>query len=135
MTNENRRTNIQDELARAAQALRAAEALAQLDLSADSVSRAYYAVFHALRALLLSAGLEPKSHQGAIHLFNTGFVKPGTFATSHNRLIAGLQRARELADYDSSVQFSKEDALIELQEAKSFVDEVERYLREAGWAE
>lgn len=51
MTEENRRRNIEDEVARARLALRAVEALLGLGLHADSISRAYYAVFHWIRAL------------------------------------------------------------------------------------
>lgn len=46
MTEQNRAQNIADELRRAAQALQAAEALVGLGPHADSVSRAYYGVFH-----------------------------------------------------------------------------------------
>ena len=74
------------------------------------MSRAYYGAFHALCALLFSRGLEAKSHGGAIHLFNTEFVRTGLLGSSHNRLLAGVQRSRELADYDAAVTFSKEDA-------------------------
>jgi hypothetical protein len=102
MTKEGISSNIKAELERAEQSLCAAEALLKLDLNADAVSRAYYGVFHLLRAILFSKGLEPKSHSGAIHLFNTDFVRPGLFSSANNRLIAGLQRARELADYDAA---------------------------------
>ena len=101
MTDENRRRNLADELARAEQALQAARALLGVALHADSVSRAYYGAFHCLRALLLSRGVETKTHAGAIHTFNTEFVRAGLLPSSHNRLLAGIQRLRELADYDA----------------------------------
>jgi uncharacterized protein (UPF0332 family) len=88
VTDEDRRRNIADELARAAQAFQAARALTGLQLHADSVSRAYYGAFRCLRALLLSRGIEAKTHAGAIHVFNTEFIRAGLFASSHNRLLA-----------------------------------------------
>jgi uncharacterized protein (UPF0332 family) len=133
VTDENRRRNLQDELARAADALLAAQALLDLGLHADSVSRSYYAVFHYLRALLLTRGIEPKSHNGAIRLFNTEFVRPGAFPTAHNRLLGGLQKAREMADYDSAVAFSKDDARAQLEEARQFAREVGAFLEREGW--
>ena len=133
MTEENRRRNLRDEVERADQALRAAQALLDVGLHADSVSRAYYAAFHLLRALLLSRGLEPRSHSGAIHLFNTEFVRPGLLPSSHNRLLGGLQRARELADYDAAVAFSPEDAAQNLEDARSFAREVLELLAREGW--
>jgi len=133
MTEENRRKNLQDEVDRADQALRAAQALLDGGLHADSVSRAYYGAYHLLRALLLSRGVEPRSHSGAIHLFNTEFVRPGVLPSSHNRLLGGLQRARELADYDSAVAFSAEDARQSLEDARAFAREILELLGREGW--
>lgn len=133
MTEENRKRNIKDEVARADQALRAAEGLLQLGLYADSVSRSYYAVFHLIRAALLTRGVEPRSHGGAIHLFNTELVRPGLFSSSHNRLIAGLQRSRELADYDAAVAFSGDEARRELDDARAFATVALSFLRAEGW--
>jgi len=133
VTGDNRRRNIAEEVARAEESLRAAKALLDLGLHADSISRSYYAVFHVLRALILSRDIEPKTHAGAIHLFNQEFVRTGVVPNSHNRLLAGLQRARELADYDAAVSFSAEDAAAECDAATSFRDEMLALLAREGW--
>lgn len=133
MTGENRRRNIAAEIERAEQSLKAAEALVGLSLYADAVSRAYYGAFHYLRALLLSQGLEPKSHASAIHLFNLEFVREGRLSNTHNRLLGSLQRARELADYDAAVSFAPEDARAELASAKSFAADALAWLDREGW--
>jgi uncharacterized protein (UPF0332 family) len=133
VTDENRKRNIADELARADEAIRAARALLDLNLNADAVSRAYYGAFHSLRALLLSRGVEAKTHAGAIHVFNIEFVRTGLFATSHNRLLAGIQRSRELADYDAGVTFSGDDAKACLSDAEAFRAEVVTTLQREGW--
>jgi len=41
----------------------------------DAVSRAYYAVFHAAQALLLTEGEQAASHKGVVTLFGLLFVK------------------------------------------------------------
>ena len=64
MTDENKRTNIAAEVARGDDSLESAEILLGAGKLADSVSRAYYAVFHYGRALLLMLGEEPKTHGG-----------------------------------------------------------------------
>jgi uncharacterized protein (UPF0332 family) len=133
VTDDNRRRNIGVELARAADALRAAKALVALGLGNDAVSRAYYAVFHYVRALLLTRGVEPKTHAGAVHLLNVEFVRTGLLASSHNRLLAGLQRSRELADYDAAVTFSTEDAVAEVAEAERFMAAADALLQREGW--
>jgi uncharacterized protein (UPF0332 family) len=133
VTDENRRHNLELELERAEQALRAAEALLGLGLCSDSVSRAYYGVFHCLRALLLSRGLEARTHSGAIHMLNVEFVRTGKLSSSYNRLLASAQRARELADYDAAVTFSSDDARAQLDEARGFETAIRVLLASEGW--
>ncbi len=133
MTGENRKRNVADELERADEALAAARALAGLSLYNDAVSRAYYGAFHFLRAALLSRGVEPKTHSGALHLFNVELVRAGLLSGTFNRLLGGLQRARELADYDAAVRFGAEDAKAELSEAEAFGSAVREMLQREGW--
>ena len=133
MTDENRRRNIADELARAEQAFQAARTLVDVGLHADSISRSYYAAFPCLRALLLSRGLEAKTHAGALHVFNVEFIRSGLFASSHNRLLAGSERSRELADYDAAITFSRKDADAALRDAEAFRADVVAHLRREKW--
>jgi hypothetical protein len=129
----NRRRNAAEALARADQALRAAAALLAAGLHADAVSRAYYGAFHFLRALLYSRGIEARTHTGLIHVFNREFVQSGKMSSAHNRVLAGLQRSRELADYDPAVGFSADDVRAQIAEAKAFGDAVQKLLKSEGW--
>lgn len=133
MTSDNRRRNIADEILRADESLRAAEALLALGLNADSVSRTYYALLHYVRAALLSRGVEPKTHSGVLHLFNVELVRSGLFPSAHNRVLSMVQRGRELADYDAAVVFSADDARAHLEDARRFIAEVRAFLRAAGF--
>lgn len=133
MTEESRRQNVADEVARAEQALAAARSLLSLCLHADSVSRAYYAAFHFVRALLFARGVEPKSHAGALHMFNVEYVRPGTFPSTHTRLLGGMQRARELADYDAAVVFADADAQAGIADAEAFRADALAQLAAEGW--
>lgn len=51
----------------------------------DSVSRAYYAVFHAAQALLLTEEQRAESHKGVVTLFGLIFVKTGRFKSQCHR--------------------------------------------------
>lgn len=64
-----------------------------------AVTRIYFAVFHAVRAMLYVNNLEPRTHQGVQHLFNVHFVRAGTFTSADGALLARLQKYREEADY------------------------------------
>lgn len=133
MTDANRRQNVEDEVRRGEESLKAAEGLIALNLHADSVSRAYYAVLHYLRAALFSRGLEPKTHAGALHLFNAELVRAGLFPSSFNRTLAAVQRGRELADYDAAAVFSADDATAQLDDARRFSAAVRAFLVAGGW--
>jgi len=65
------------------------------------VSRAYYAAFHYARALLLTVGLEPKTHRGVVDLVVEHFERPGRLAPEIASALARLQTFRGLADYDA----------------------------------
>jgi hypothetical protein len=66
---EKRRALSLRRLARAKGHLKSARDLLAADDFADSVSRSYYAVFQAARALLATEGLESRKHSGVVSLF------------------------------------------------------------------
>lgn len=133
MTNENRKQNIRDELARAHETLRAARILLDAKLPNDAVSRAYYAAFHAMRAAVISRGIDPKTHAGTLTLFNREITRAGLLPP-FNKLLTGLSSAREAADYEAGVSFTLEEAMSMTSDAASFVNEVESLLTREGWA-
>ena len=55
--------------------LKAAESLFELGYYDDVVSRAYYAVFHAVQALFLTEGEKAETHKGVLTLFSLLFIK------------------------------------------------------------
>jgi uncharacterized protein len=132
MTGESRKINIADELARASEAFREARTLLDANLPNGAVSRAYYAVFHLMRAALVSRDADPKTHAGAIHLFNLHLIRPGIFP-AFNKLLSGLQRARELGDYDATVGFPHDEASSFISEAETFDNAVRTLLAREGW--
>ena len=99
MTNQNKKINISQELERAKECLKSAELLATHGQYADAVSRLYYYVYHNIRALLLSSGLEPKTHEGALRLLGLHFIKSGIFAPGLSHSFAKLMKYRGEADY------------------------------------
>ena len=128
-----RRQDIHDEASRGDESLRAAETLIAAGLCGDAVSRAYYGAYHYLRALLLSREAEARSHAGAIHLFNTALVQKGSMEARHNRILGGLQRAREMADYDAAVAFTDDDARALVLDAQTFRAAARALLTNEGW--
>jgi hypothetical protein len=120
VTGENRRLAAAEELARADEELAAARTLLDAGLFRPAMTRAYYAVFHAARALLFHEALEPRSHEGVLHLLNVHWIKGGRLETRWNRVLARLQKFREEADYGRSFVLDREALDEELAAAEGF---------------
>jgi len=112
---ENRRRNAEAEMQRAAEALGEARLLCDAERWAGAVSRGYYALFHAVKALLVSQGLEAKTHQGVETLFGQHFIKAGLVEREWAAHFVRLQRYREQADYGPVLGLSGPDVRQELE--------------------
>jgi uncharacterized protein (UPF0332 family) len=121
MTAENARDNARQEMRHGDQALLAARHLLEGGFYNDAISRAYYAAYHWARALLLSRGLDPKTHRGVIQLISLHYVKEGGLSDEQGALLAHLETYRELCDYTSSADFSEAQAREELARAERFI--------------
>jgi len=65
----------------------------------DVVSRAYYAVFHCVQALLASIGVKAETHSGAKDLFGLYFIKNGKMDKKYAKYLKNLKDDREAGDY------------------------------------
>jgi hypothetical protein len=133
VTNDNKKKNIAAEVSRGDDSLRSARLLLNASLLADAVSRAYYAAFHYARALLLTAGEEPRTHGGVDRLLQRDFVREGTIDAKTASLFARLQKFRAEADYTAEFVFTAETAAAELASAESFVTVARQLLVDGGW--
>ncbi|MBI2181189.1 MAG: HEPN domain-containing protein [Deltaproteobacteria bacterium] len=115
-------------LTRSKQHLKSARDLVRNDDFADSVSRSYYAIFQAARALLALEGIERRKHSGVISLFNRNFVKTGKLGKRLGVILKDAKRSREMADYTELAEFSREDAEGQIADAEFFIREVERLI-------
>jgi uncharacterized protein (UPF0332 family) len=99
----------------------------------DAVSRAYYAAFHAVRALLLTAGQNPTTHHGAVTLFNLLFIKTEKFDRELGRFFTNLKDDRETADYELFANVDHALAETAIMEAARLIAESTAYLRREGF--
>ncbi len=110
-----------EELALARDTLAAAELLAREGYARHAVGRAYYAVYHASRALLASVGLRSRTHDGVRTLVNEHFVRTGALAHEHARTLRQVAADRNDADYDAAASFTDDDARLDIARAQDFV--------------
>jgi uncharacterized protein (UPF0332 family) len=98
----------------------------------DSISRAYYAVFHAISAILLSKGLHYSTHSQVIGNFNKEFVKTKIFPKSYTKIIQRLFEERQIGDYDFESKITKNEAEQNFNDTSKIIDAVKNYLNKAG---
>jgi len=108
--------------------LNAAKALLKDGFIDDAISRAYYSMFHAASAVLLSAGISVDSHSALKNMFGLHFVKTGKIDKKFSRWLNKLKDERENGDYDIFTSFDIEDARVDAQEAEEFLEEMKKYL-------
>ncbi|MBN1773500.1 MAG: HEPN domain-containing protein [Deltaproteobacteria bacterium] len=133
MTGENRRANVAADVARGQDALDSAELLLAAGKHADAVARAYDAIHHFARAMLLTRDVEVRSHQGLRSEFGLHFVRAGRLDARFGKLLVQVQRFREIADYESTFTFTREHAEEEVRAARDFVAAARTLLAEEGF--
>lgn len=95
-----------------------------------AVSRAYYAMFYAAVALLLSRGRRYSRHTGLIDGLHREFVRGGELDRAHVAAFEAAFRARSRADYIVQESTPPETAERVLRDAEALVAVIETKLGE-----
>ena len=96
----------------------------------NALNRAYYAIFHAIRAVNIWDGFDASKHSSVIAHFNQFYVHEGKFDRDTYKLIDSAYRIREKCDYSDFFIASKEDAEKQIANAEEFIKRVEKFLLE-----
>ncbi len=94
-------------------------------------SKAYYAVFHLMQAVLLTKGKTYSKHAGVMSGFSEHFVKTGIFPPSFGSAIERLRKDRELGDYGYQLSVEPEDSERDVKMAQEIVQAISVYLNSA----
>lgn len=86
-----------------------------------SANRSYYAVFHAMRAVLAFDEFDSKKHSGIISEFRKRYIKTGVFTAEISKIIDLQFSARSHSDYDDFYIISKEESINGLHEAEKWL--------------
>ncbi|MBL8050471.1 MAG: HEPN domain-containing protein [Anaerolineales bacterium] len=116
-------------LERANESLQDAKILDENEGSPTSiVNRAYYSIFYAALALLVTESVEPTKHSGVLAKFDELFIKRGIFPKEMSKIIHQAFDMRQAGDYQKAITITKEQAMDILESAEKFIKTVEEEL-------
>lgn len=101
------------------------------DFFKGSINRSYYAIFHAIRAILALDLFDSKKHSGIIAFFQKNYVSTGKFEVDYSKIVRNAFSIRNKSDYDDFYIASRSEAEQQLENAKAFLQQVAAYLQEA----
>ncbi len=114
---------------RAQDSLRAAEVLVDIDPN-SSASRAFYAAFQAVSALFLLEGRHFRKHSETRAAVHRDLVHAGRFDVNLGKAYDLLNAQRDVGDYSSAWQVTRDEAEQCVEAARQIVDAVNQLLPE-----
>lgn len=108
--------------------LKSAEILFQSGQFKDSISRSYYAIFTAVRAILATVPIDFAKHAGVIQYFHKEYIKTGKIDSYFGKIIETAFKVRNSCDYNDFYLVSADDAKTQLENAKAFLQMVISFL-------
>jgi|LSQX01.3.fsa_nt_gb uncharacterized protein (UPF0332 family) len=117
-------------LDKAKEDLHTAELMLEYHKYDQSVNRSYYAMFHAVRALLAFDFFDSKRHSSIIGYFNQKYVANGKIEAEYYKMLARAFDKRMKSDYHDFYRADLEEAKEQLDEARLFIDALKAYIED-----
>ena len=108
--------------------LDAAKAMFETNRYRIANNRAYYSIFHAMRAVLAFDGFDSKKHSGIIAEFRKSYIKTEIFNKELSTLIGLASEIRNASDYDDMFIASKEETEKQIKDAELFYNVIKKYI-------
>ena len=116
-------------LEQAKEDLKASKVLYDIKLFKSANNRAYYSIFHSMKAILALEPIDFKRHKDVIAYFNKNYIHTEIFPKNMGRRISDASRIREDSDYDDEFIVRSEDTLAQIETARELIKLVEEYLK------
>ena len=112
----------------AAENLNSAKLLYENGQLKSSANRAYYCIFHSMRAVLAMENIDFKHHSAVISYFRREYIKTGIFDKNLSNIIQTSSIVRNSSDYDDFYLISNDDVKIQIDNAEIFYTAIETYI-------
>lgn len=128
MLNENRINLSKYRLEKAQEFLKSAVNNLKSEDYMTANNRAYYCVFHSMRAVIALDGVDFKKHSGVIAYFREHYIKTGIFDKMYSDIISSTSLIRSKSDYDDFYIAQKDETIEQVKNAEEIYNAVEEYL-------
>ena len=95
-------------------------------------NRAYYSIFHALRAVLVFDNFDSSKHSGVIAEFRRRYIKEGVFPIEMSKMIGSAFTIRNASDYDDMFIASKDETAEQIENAEWIYKMINEYIEKLG---
>lgn len=108
--------------------LEEAEVLFSVNKFKGANNRAYYSIFHAIKAILALEQTDFKKHSSVIAYFNKEYISKGIFSRELGKSVNEARFYREKSDYVDFYIVTKEECKVQIETAKIMIQEAEKYI-------
>lgn len=126
----NRRDVANYRLSVAKEDLDAAGVLFEANSYRGANNRAYYAIFHAVSAVLALEGIAFKRHKDTLAYFNKNYIAAGVFPREMGKKIVKAEEIRHASDYDTFYIASKEETEQQVETAERLIQLVSDFCKD-----
>jgi uncharacterized protein (UPF0332 family) len=124
LDDEKRATIVQLEIEKAYSTFDDAQLLIDSKRWSSAANRLYYAVFHAVNALLIHDSHPVKSHKGSLSMFSKQYILTGILPSTYGELYSQLETIREESDYSCIYKVKPEILLLKREPARELIDTI-----------
>ena len=108
--------------------LEEAEALFNINKFKGANNRAYYSIFHAIKAILTLEQTDFKKHSSVIAYFNKEYISKKIFPRELGKRVSEARFFREKSDYMDFYIVTKEECENQIETAKIMIKSAEKYI-------
>ncbi len=105
-----------------------AEILYKMKKYKGANNRAYYSIFHSIKAVLALEPIDFRKHKDVIAYFNKNYIHTEIFPRKMGHKIADASTIREDSDYDDEFVVNPEKTLEQINTAKELLKLVQDYI-------
>lgn len=93
-------------------------------------NRAYYSIFHSIKAILALEQVDFKKHSSVIAYFNKEYIAKNIFSRDLGKRVSEARFYREKSDYVDFYIVTKEECQMQIETAKIMIENAEKYIND-----